>query len=140
MPILPEGAFRPARAHDPTDGGTADSALCLGSIRPFQENHMINMDFSCSCTQSILISDGHNNSITSILNSVFDSPIVITSARVVQLVADEVGSTSFTVTAGTLLMSTTYAFTSTTISGAGGKGGTKWTVLHCAQVAEAPAQ
>jgi hypothetical protein len=77
-------------------------------------------DGGCSCTQSILISDGHNNSITSILNSVFDSPIVITSARVVRLVADEVGSTWFTVSAGTLLMSSTYASTSTTISGAGG--------------------
>lgn len=85
------------------------------------ENHFQGSDFTCACLGSFVIADGHNNSITGIMNSVFDSPIGITNAKFVQLVADEVGSTAFTVSAGTLMMVATGAFASTTISGAGAK-------------------
>jgi hypothetical protein len=85
------------------------------------ENHLIQTDLSCSCAHSLYIDDGSNNSITSVINGVLDSPIFINHARFVQIVSDEVGSTSFAVNNGTLMMSSTAALATTTISGGGGK-------------------
>jgi Pectate lyase superfamily protein len=101
--------------------GPSTYAFAQNSSASLQENHFLNSDFSCGCSGSFVIADGHNNSITGFLHSVFDSPIGITNARVVQITASEVGNTNFTVSAGTLIMSGTYAFATTTISGSGGK-------------------
>jgi hypothetical protein len=101
--------------------GPSAFAYLQNSSATLQENHFLNSDFSCGCAASFVIADGHNNSVTSFVNSVFDSPIGITNAKAVQMIGDEVGSTAFTISAGTLLMSSTYALASTTIGGPGGR-------------------
>jgi hypothetical protein len=79
----------------------------------------VNADLSCSCTFSMHIDDGNNNSMTSVLNSVFDSEIFINHARFVQLGFNELGSTGLVINAGSMALGGNAALTSTTITGAG---------------------
>lgn len=83
------------------------------------ENHFNNSDFSCGCNGSVVIADGHNNSITGISNSVMDSSIGITNARTVQFINDEFGSTAFTISAGITQVTNNIFFASTNIGGGG---------------------
>ncbi len=86
------------------------------------ENHFLQTDLSVQgATYSLYIDDGANTSITHFDGSVFDSPIFINHAKWVQITGSEVGSTSFTINAGTLMMTGTGAFGATTVSGAGAK-------------------
>jgi hypothetical protein len=87
------------------------------------ENHFDQSDFSGGFTSSINISDSNNKAITVFAGSVFSSPINIGPSGWTSIVSAEIGSTTFSNTAGQVSVTASKAFSATTASG----GGTR----HC---------
>lgn len=93
-----------------------------GGATAIAENHFTQTDFSGSFTYSVYIDDSNNvSAITHIDGGVFSSQVFLNHHKFTMITGTEIGSTTFANNAGTLLMSSSPAFASTTISGAGGK-------------------
>lgn len=81
------------------------------------ENHLIHIDMTGDYTNSLVINDGSgNNSILTVTNSVFSSPILITNAETTIFGENEIGSTSFTAS-GNVVVIGNAAVSQTAISG-----------------------
>jgi hypothetical protein len=85
------------------------------------ENTFVECDFSGTYTDSVLISDTNNSSVTKFIAGIFSSPFIQTNARYVQVSGSEFGSATMTVTAGTLVMSSSVGLTAITVTGAGSR-------------------
>ncbi len=85
------------------------------------ENHFIQTDFSGTYSYSVVISDGGTNSAITVFNGcVFSSPIVINNGRWTSINNAEIGSGLLQLNDGSWLSITgSYAFSPTTVSGAG---------------------
>lgn len=83
------------------------------------ENTFVATDFSGTYTNSVLISDTNNSSVTKFIGGIFSSPFVVTNARYVQVSGGEFGSATMTISAGTLVMSASVGLTAITATGAG---------------------
>lgn len=121
--IISQGAnFYTSVKIDTTGGSTVNGFYQAAPSTPgtVLENHLTDVDFSGSYTNSILIDDGAGNSaVTWIHGGIMSSPIVITNAKWTVFTAAEVGSTTFSHAAGTLTLANSFANSATTLSGGG---------------------
>jgi hypothetical protein len=100
----------------PTSGFTQGAYYTSGVA----ENHFVQCDFSGTYTNAIVINDtGQGSAVTTFEGCVFSSPISITHAVASMFSACEFGSTSFTCGNNVTMVTGSYAFSATVISGAG---------------------
>ncbi|WP_407155167.1 glycosyl hydrolase family 28-related protein [Bradyrhizobium sp. STM 3557] len=93
-----------------------------GGATAIAENHFTQTDFSGTYSYSIYIDDTNNASaITHIDGGVLSSAIMLNHHRFTMITGTEIGSTSFANNNGAMLMSSTTALASVTISGAGSR-------------------
>ena len=84
------------------------------------ENHFVQCDFSGSYTYSVKVDDAAGNSAIMVFDgSVFNSPINIANAKWVAFNSAEIGNTTLVHGAGALTIGNSFAFSATTVSGAG---------------------
>lgn len=84
-----------------------------------QENHFIQTDFTGSYTESVHIDDGGTNAAVFVFEgSVFSSPVHLNRGRLMTIIGGEIGG-AITHDSGSLIISGTYAFSPTAVSGAG---------------------
>ena len=107
---------------DGLPGATPTAAFVQGGYftSGIAENHFVQCDFSGSFTYSVQINDGGTSSAITIFEGcVFSSPILIQNAKVSMFSVCEIGSTTFTVGTNSTIITGCYAFSGTTVSGAG---------------------
>jgi hypothetical protein len=134
--VVSQGANWYVRDKLDTNGSYASTYAFLQGV-PFSgasssENHFVQCDFSGNYTYSVSIQDATNSAITIIDGSVFSSPIQVSGAKWTSFSNAEIGSPSFTVSAGAGIVTVTgsYAFSPTTIAGGGSNvvGGSNYNI------------